>query len=1650
MIPPAPPFFDPITGNELYPHCFPPTQSKTDYVNYFDVTSVPGQLGSVTIDRLFDNRVDSVDDGTGFGMYCTTQDPGVTATITIVPKTTQTAMISLMRGVPVYLRVSDIDPSASPTPNDYHLTPFSVYAGTAADPLKTKCGGGAGPVTSDGQAHMAVCNYDPSTADRFSIVRDVPGTYLCVGEVRICTATEAPPASPPIPPVAPTPHLPPPSPHPPYLPCTTDMARVDVAGSHWSVTLANGNLSPGGDLSTLDKIDETSVSESDSPPMKLPWALQHSSYKPSDSSILSDVSISLDWASTSPSLVDVGLGKVRIERTINAFDGVSADVAVQVFNDLICVHPGLTIPVGNMCSSFETCAATDAALPAAKYTLTLSPRDGNPPLPHDHFYVLIHDLDGHDVDGSTWTPEWIGSTTATGVFAKDSYYVNTGSTQGGAPYWAEARDHGAATFADAHKSNLDVLHPYDNDDHMASFRFDNTLTFDLLVGLRHIGTRARPYGTSHALCLTIRHDHHNIETPFVPSCVFPPAVPGPQHPRPPAAPPAIPTPSLPSPPAGPPLSSDLHCVPFSSDTYFVDLGGFWITSNDNAYPPSNQFDRDDSTQACTGDTLTVETNEGRAAYTWYLIGPNTNSGDTKGEQFPAGPVRVYIKKATLAGPTSSGLVPFVAFVGTAPGVDHKGADCSQVPSDATPGSAAAGQEYIIHCPVSSVNNHISIGAAWAGGAGAGRRFCIGEILFCAENPPSPPLQPPPLVDYPPSSPSPPFQPSGLPSLPPSPPMSPPKSPPSHPPLDQLVGSCIPTAEDASTASSSSVAADFGLESWAVGQPHNTDALAPWRWADNDVSTLGCNTDSVSANPNEKFISYTIKSASGINGVDASKGRVQLYLQDFGSVSYLTPFYAYVWDGIGTPSRQGTRCTGDSGSAADDATGVAAAAGSYVVSCPVSANDRTITLYSGYRSTQAVFFCVTEIDICAVTDPPATPPPVSPPTIPPSAPWDYGLSTNFEASLGVTNVDTCRTGYLPIETVAGCRAAMTYVNSVSKTHFLYDATNYPLADTPLGCFVSNLGSGLGTSAGSPAPVLFSDTAGAGRTGLTVLCRHVDEHPFLPPPVPPSPPPAPGVPFGSIPFSPPPVPPPRQPPGTCSEATVATSSLVTAFTLTSGDAWPTTGAGDVSGSVADLTHTVAGVMTIDGQYPTNVNIDVTYKYQTSSVTLGGTLFPQSTRQVGSATHLLSVRDNSLCFNYRLAQDNYCGDFLDPSAASSIAACTDQKSVEIDVTISNPTGLPMPGEGTVTTFATVHSLGSRATQGRRAAWLTSESGPPSVYTSDATHLRKSVSSPYAWLSTEYGENAAASRGPTAGDTDNTGAFAFKDYSFSIGLTSVLGEAESTGTTIDDEVCVSLSKPSFLDSASCHAPYSESCCNTVEVQADGTLQWLSGKWIKESDSFLGRSIYRRTPSRAVFPDTTGILYDEIKFTHHDCAAGFPAGLNSIGSSQHYWINGEQPNPSTPDMDGRFPSGLGVIASQKERGSLPYDQYILTGANNFIDRQFDFMATYSDWSGLKADSITGPPLAAFATLNDLPENVCDAASQPQAVRSALYYFAGGGAHLFPAFDATQGNQNFKSGYLFENCRSDTFCLGDALANCDLAPYPSGTGGTITKWNCVL
>jgi len=916
--------------------------------------------------------------------------------------------------------------------------------------------------------------------------------------------------------------------------------------------------------------------------------------------------------------------------------------------------------------------------------------------------------------------------------------------------------------------------------------------------------------------------------------------------------------------------------------------------------------------------------------------------------------------------------------------------------------------------------------------------------------------PPPIAPQsPPSYPRPPFAPPSSPPLvePTHPPSPPPLFPPYRPRAELSAASkCIPSVGQqtniitlASSASSSNPseipASTIGLEAWSVAHPHNTPSLGVWKSFDGDQGTLGCSSNIVSdtADPTSRYLSFTIPASGGTNGIDAaSTNHIFFYLTDFASASYLTPFAAYVGNAANVRT---TQCSGVEEAASPDSP-----TRSYLIDCPISATDRTITLGSAYRSGKAgpdseAFFCIAEAYFCADQDAVQArtalssfsffqrPPPPSPP--PPLAPFDFETSS---VALSSENALDCKSGFTQIDSAQGCRVAVGYVNQVSGNYKLYDATSYARDDLPAGCHVLNLGSGLGQTSADPAPVVFSPTTGTGAplTGLTALCRHV---PVKFPPSPPLlSPPSPNPPIGSAPGSPPPPPPPPPPmlpPGSCSEASVPTSVDVAQLTFISVANLGATNDGFVRSTPGDLVFNLNADYSVSGSAAVPVNVSLSVPYSSSPARIGEASFLATRRAVPAASHFVSVRDNAICLRYQINQSVPCLDVLSPDGGSQfVGACQNQQAAEIKISISRPDGASLQPPGNL--FVTAHSVSS-SSKGKRVVWMKSATTAYS-YTVDLTNLRSaSTIQPggglLRWLSTSHGSPVPAERGPTAGDTLNSAVFVLPyTYSFTLGVSHLLSNAGAQ--VIDDEVCVSLSKPSFLDQASCDAPYAEGCCDTLEIEATGSLAFLSGRFVKARDSFLGRSVYRRSPASA---DAAG-GYDELFFSHSDCSRGFPAGLPSLPAGKsHYVASG-------------WPTGLGVRSTMRLPARRPYDDQLLSDTSI---RQLDVTATFADFAGLKADSITGTSLAQYNDLGSIPADVCTNDAH-QSLRSALYYYAGAGAHLMQQFDAANGQSSFDLGFLFQNCPSDLFCLGEAMQKCDLAPQPLGAGGEIVGWRCAL
>ena len=1135
---------------------------------------------------------------------------------------------------------------------------------------------------------------------------------------------------------------------------------------------------------------------------------------------------------------------------------------------------------------------------------------------------------------------------------------------------------------------------------------------------------------------------------------LPPAAPSPYPFNPPLGPPPSAPPSAPyvhvvdspssPPPPFPPVDGipDNFCISSISD-FDGPADAYDTTSSitnfphDNAWDPTRHgpsnwpplwinhiFDGNQSTLGCNGRCEYYDANS-TCKPDYPLNDPDSKhfefqlkaSGGTNGVDAAAGTILVYLSDYSDA----NYMTPFEATV------QPSGTPCS--PSGITDTvDSIGGRTFLVVCRVSAADRTIKI-ASTSRSLGP-YFFCIAEAKFCRL--PQTPISPPPSPSHPP--PSPPYRPRAQLSL---------------------EDKCIPTAAQqgvvatlANSASSSEPteipASTIGLEAWSVAHEHNTPSLGIWKGFDNDQRSLGCSVTSLESNtsdPTSSYMSFTIPANNGTNGIDAaSTSHIFMYATDYPDSSYLTPFAAYVGSG---PNVRTTQCIG----VVEQATPDSPAGKNYLLDCPITQTDRTITLGSAYRSGIAnTFFCVAEAYFCAdqasaqARLSPVTsflqPPSPSPPP-PPLAPLNYAPST---VDLGTENVLSCQPGYTQIDSRRGCQLALNYVNSVTHTHALYDATTtaYSRNDLPAGCYALNLAYGLGQPT-DPSPIVFSSTTGTGAliSGLTALCRHtpVKEPPSPPLPSPSLPPPSPRLPIGSTPGTPPPpltLPPPSLPPKTCTVASVATDVDVAEVTLQSVNRGATNDL-FLRSLAGDMVFTFNGGYSVAGNTPVIVNLRVTLPAVTSSAQVGGASFEATKRDIPSASHFIAVHDNAMCLRYRLNQSNPCTDVLSTGPSTSAFACRAQQAMEMSISISRPGGSSLQPPGNL--FVTAHSVSS-STFGRRLVWLKSENSVYS-YTADLSNLRSASTMQsdglLSWFSTQAGSPIPATRGPTSGDTLNSGVFVlpYSSYEFTIGVSHLLAETEGP-RTIEDEACFSFSKPSLLEESSCDAPYAEDCCKVIEVEGSGSLAFLTGKFVKARDSFLGRTIYRRSPSRAGMDNN---VYDELFFTHKDCAHGFPDGLPSLPASADRYVTSG------------WPSGLGIKSTLRYRGLRPFDDQLIDNAGT---RQFDVTATMADFTGLKGDSITGSALSPYPDISSVPADVCTNSAHPQALRSSMYYYASGGAHLLQSFDAANGVASFQNGFLFENCQHDLFCLGDAITKCDLSPTPLGAGGSITKWQCAI
>ena len=522
----------------------------------------------------------------------------------------------------------------------------------------------------------------------------------------------------------------------------------------------------------------------------------------------------------------------------------------------------------------------------------------------------------------------------------------------------------------------------------------------------------------------------------------------------------------------------------------------------------------------------------------------------------------------------------------------------------------------------------------------------------------------------------------------------------------------------------------------------------------------------------------------------------------------------------------------------------------------------------------------------------------------------------------------------------------------------------------------------------------------------------------------------IPAPSAPPSPASPPAPALPPRDCAE--VPSTSIVS-FDLV-GDDGPLTPNPSPNGGT---TYDVPVAVKVDGVISL-ASVDVRITIPTSGgaqpATIGMTTFA-SERTVHPTTSLLAIKDNALCVAYQLTQSVECADVNSESVSGHVNNCDSQKSAYMTLTPQSALH-----EGTL--FVTAHSLAAfpsaSSPLARRGAWM---AGAERVFASDDTQLRTGATVQVAdgtaiyHAFSQYGaEQPASVVNPI--DEDTAAVFQVEittatTPTWTIGMTNVLG-LDQTGTdAIADERCYSFTRPtSFFADKACEAPYVETCCDVLEVEATGGLMWLSGRWQKHTSAhFLGRAVYRRYTQAVGAEDPQE--YDEISFTHGDCGIGFPTGLS--GGANHFTISGE---------NGRFPRGLGITAGPRVPTVQPYSDDYLGGAN----RNVDFGVLTSTFEGLKADSVTGNLLASYDTQADLPADTCGS----QDLRNALQYMATA-APFLGGVDPTVpvAADQLKAGFVFDECDETVVCIGDAFRYCKYSVYPDTIPGTITSWGCV-
>ena len=253
-------------------------------------------------------------------------------------------------------------------------------------------------------------------------------------------------------------------------------------------------------------------------------------------------------------------------------------------------------------------------------------------------------------------------------------------------------------------------------------------------------------------------------------------------------------------------------------------------------------------------------------------------------------------------------------------------------------------------------------------------------------------------------------------------------------------------------------------------------------------------------------------------------------------------------------------------------------------------------------------------------------------------------------------------------------------------------------------------------------------------------------------------------------------------TCSEETIPSSNNTAFVTLHSGEfAETATSNGDVAFSVMGSYHLAGSI--------TPVKVTVRIPQTTPPIQIGTATFAPTQRATPSATHLVSVREDSICLRYRVRQTLPCPDLLN-------SGCGLQQSAAMHMSIDSVSGAPLP-PGKL--FVVTHSLGASKNASRIAWASTYGSDPPKTYTAPVTSLRKGTTlgaRPTAWIETENRQLTESYQevayDPHAVGAQHKGVFTLGYHTAaSFGFSMLLTDEHAA--YFEDEICVQLNAQIF-----------------------------------------------------------------------------------------------------------------------------------------------------------------------------------------------------------------------------------------------------------------